>query len=61
MKVVFFANTEWYLYNFRLAFAKFLRDHDFEVAMVSPGGPYGGRLRAEGFRWFFDGLVAWHK
>ncbi|MGZ5123467.1 MAG: glycosyltransferase family 4 protein [Burkholderiales bacterium] len=51
MKVLFFANTEWYLYNFRLAFAKFLRDRGFEVVMVSPVGPYGARLVAEGFRW----------
>lgn len=51
MKVLFFANTEWYLYNFRLAFAKFLRDRGFEVVMVSPVGPYGARLIAEGFRW----------
>jgi glycosyltransferase involved in cell wall biosynthesis len=51
LKVVFFANTEWYLFNFRLDFAKFLREHDFEVVMVSPAGPYGARLRAEGFRW----------
>jgi glycosyltransferase involved in cell wall biosynthesis len=51
VKVLFFANTEWYLYNFRLAFAKFLRDRGFEVVMVSPAGPYGARLMAEGFRW----------
>lgn len=51
MKVVFFANTEWYLFNFRLDFAKFLREHGYEVVMVSPAGPYGGRLQAEGFRW----------
>jgi len=51
VKVLFFANTEWYLYNFRLAFAKFLRDRGFEVVMVSPVGPYGARLVAEGFRW----------
>jgi glycosyltransferase involved in cell wall biosynthesis len=52
LKVVFFANTEWYLYNFRLGFAKFLRDRGYEVVMVSPAGPYGARLMAEGFRWF---------
>ena len=52
MKVVFFANTEWYLYNFRLGYAKFLRDCGYEVVMVSPAGPYGARLIAEGFRWF---------
>lgn len=51
MKVLFFANTEWYLYNFRLGFARFLRDRGFEVVMLSPEGPYGARLIAEGFRW----------
>src|SRR4051812_39652412 len=50
-KIIFFANTEWYLYNFRLGLAKFLRDRGFEVVMVSPIGPYGPRLVAEGFRW----------
>jgi glycosyltransferase involved in cell wall biosynthesis len=51
LKVLFFANTEWYLYNFRLGFARFLRDRGFEVVMVSPVGPYGARLINEGFRW----------
>lgn len=51
MKVIFFANTDWYLYNFRLALAKFLRERDFEVVMLSPKGPYGALLEAEGFRW----------
>ncbi|MGE5471031.1 MAG: glycosyltransferase family 4 protein [Bacteroidota bacterium] len=50
-KVLLFANTEWYLFNFRLGFAKFLRERGFEVVMVSPQGPYGSRLEAEGFRW----------
>jgi glycosyltransferase involved in cell wall biosynthesis len=51
MKVLFFANTEWYLYNFRLALARFLRDQGFEVVMISPPGAYGPRLEAAGFRW----------
>ena len=51
MKVLLFANTDWYLYNFRLGLAKFLRDNGFEVVMISPQGPYGPRLVAEGFRW----------
>lgn len=51
MKVIFFANTDWYLYNFRLGLAKFLRDRNFEVVMFSPDGPYGPLLQAEGFRW----------
>jgi glycosyltransferase involved in cell wall biosynthesis len=51
MKVLLFANTEWYLYNFRLGLAKFLRSKGLEVVMMSPPGPYGARLEAAGFRW----------
>lgn len=51
MKVIFFANTDWYLYNFRLAFAHFLRDRGFEVVMLSPVGSFGPLLEAQGFRW----------
>lgn len=51
MKVIFFANTDWYLYNFRLELARFLRDHGFEVVMLSPHGSYGPMLEAAGFRW----------
>jgi glycosyltransferase involved in cell wall biosynthesis len=51
VKVVLFANTEWYLYNFRRSLAIALRDAEHEVLLVSPPGPYGERLRALGFRW----------
>ena len=51
MKVIFFANTDWYLYNFRLALARYLHEQQFEVIMVSPAGPYGPLLEREGFRW----------
>ncbi len=51
MKILFFANTDWYLYNFRLALAKFLREHGLEVVMLSPVGSYGELLEKEGFRW----------
>lgn len=51
MKVLLFANTDWYLYNFRLGLAKFLRNNGFEVVMMSPRGAYGPRLMAAGFRW----------
>lgn len=51
MKVLFFANTEWYLFNFRLALAKHLREKGVEVVMISPFGPYGTKLEEEGFRW----------
>ena len=51
MKIVLFANTEWYLYNFRRSLAMALRDAGHDVLLVSPPGPYGERLRALGFRW----------
>ncbi|WP_133512492.1 glycosyltransferase family 4 protein [Candidatus Thiosymbion oneisti] len=52
MKVLFFANTDWYLYNFRLGLARFLRERGTEVVMMSPYGAYGPRIEAAGFRWF---------
>jgi len=51
VKVLLFANTDWYLYNFRRTLALALRDAGHEVVMVSPPGPYGVRLETLGFRW----------
>ena len=51
MKVLLFANTDWYLYNFRLPLAMALREAGYEVVCVSPPGRFGERLRAAGFRW----------
>lgn len=50
-KALLFANTEWYLYNFRRSLALALRNAGYEVLLVSPPGPYGEKLRALGFRW----------
>lgn len=46
-----FANTDWYLYNFRLSLAESLRASGVSVLLVSPPGPYGERLEALGFEW----------
>ena len=51
MKVIFFANTDWYLYNFRFSLANALRDKGIEVVLLSPGGEYAKRLREAGFCW----------
>jgi len=51
MKIVLFANTEWYLYNFRRSLALALRDAGHEVLLISPDGPFGARLRGLGLRW----------
>src|SRR5690606_4810662 len=50
-KVILFANTDWYLFNFRLALAERLRSEGVEVLLLSPPGKYGERLLAAGFRW----------
>jgi glycosyltransferase involved in cell wall biosynthesis len=51
LKIIFFANTDWYLYNFRRALASAARNAGHEVILVSPHGPYGAKLETMGFRW----------
>jgi glycosyltransferase involved in cell wall biosynthesis len=51
LKALLFANTDWYLYNFRLPLAKALRSSGYDVVLVSPPGDYAKRLTQEGFRW----------
>jgi len=51
MKIILFANTDWYLYNFRRSLALALRDAGHDVLLISPPGPYGEKLRALGLRW----------
>lgn len=50
-KVLLFANTDWYLYNFRLPLANALRERGYEVVLVSPPGEYTCLLQQAGFRW----------
>ena len=50
-KIILFANTDWYIYNFRLALAKELRSHGYEVVILSPPGNFHERLQANGFQW----------
>jgi len=50
-KVILFANTDWYLYNFRRSLALALREHGYDVVLLSPPGEYGPRLRALGLEW----------
>ena len=51
MKALLFANTDWYLYNFRLPLAKALRSGGYDVVLLSPPGDYARLLVQEGFRW----------
>jgi len=45
------ANTDWYLYNFRLSLAEAARRQGFEVVLVSPPGQYVSELEQCGFGW----------
>lgn len=54
MKVLLVANTDWYLFRFRLALARELRAAGHEVVLVSPPGEFVTHFQKEGFRW-----VAW--
>jgi glycosyltransferase involved in cell wall biosynthesis len=51
VKVLLFANTAWYLYNFRRSLALALKDAGHDVLLVSPPGPHGEKLRGLGLRW----------
>jgi glycosyltransferase involved in cell wall biosynthesis len=51
VKIILFANTSWYLYNFRLPLAVALRSQGDDVVLVSPRDEYSDKLSAEGFRW----------
>jgi glycosyltransferase involved in cell wall biosynthesis len=49
--VVMFANTDWYLYNFRRSLALKIQSLGHTVLMISPDGQFGPRLRDLGLRW----------
>jgi glycosyltransferase involved in cell wall biosynthesis len=51
MKAILFANTDWYLYNFRLELAFALKQAGYQVVLMSPDGEYRGKLEQAGFRW----------
>lgn len=51
MKIVLFANTDWYLYNFRRTLALALSEAGHDVLLISPGEKYGEKLQALGLRW----------
>ena len=50
-KIILFANTDWYLYNFRRSLALALQAQGYDVLLISPPGTYGEKLRTLGLRW----------
>lgn len=51
MKVLLFANTDWYHYNFNLPLARVLQRQGVQVVLLSPPGRFAERLVEAGFRW----------
>lgn len=51
MKIILFANTDWYLYNYRLQLAATLRETGNEALLVSPAGRYSRQIQEAGFNW----------
>lgn len=51
MKLLCFANTDWYLYNYRMPIDKILKDKGYEITMVSPPGDYVKHIIDAGFQW----------
>jgi glycosyltransferase involved in cell wall biosynthesis len=50
-KIILAANTDWYLFNFRLSLARYLREAGFDVILVSPPGKYAQKLIEQGYSW----------
>ncbi len=53
-KIFLIANTDWYLYNFRLSLAKSLAEKGNQVIFVSPAGKFVPAIQEAGFEW-----IAW--
>lgn len=50
IRILLVANTAWYLYRFRIAFAKYLKESGYDVILLAPASEYSKKLRDEGFR-----------
>lgn len=53
-KILLVANTDWYLFNFRLSLARELSEDNFDVSFVCPSYEYAEPIQAAGFR-----LIPW--
>jgi len=50
-KILYVANWDWVIYNFRQALARAACEAEYEVALVCPAGEYVTQLQSAGFRW----------
>ena len=51
MRILLFANTDWYLYNFRMPLVQTLQKEGHEVLLLSPPGPYAKRMQDAKLNW----------
>jgi len=51
MKITLFANTDWYLHNYRMSLAEILRDLQNDLILLSPSGNYSNQIGSLGFDW----------
>jgi glycosyltransferase involved in cell wall biosynthesis len=50
VRMLLFANTDWYLYNYRLALANAIHDQGHELILLSPPGKYQQKMIDQGFQ-----------
>jgi glycosyltransferase involved in cell wall biosynthesis len=51
VKIILFANTDWYLFKFRIAQARALRELGVDLTLVSPPGTFSPELEKMGYHW----------
>lgn len=51
MKILYFANTDWFLYNYSLSLFKFMQTKGYQVCLSSPKGAYSALLQKENLDW----------
>ncbi len=51
MKIILFANTDWYIYNYRMPLVETLRGMKNEIILLSPSGSYSDRIKKSGYDW----------
>ena len=49
-KIIFIANSSWYVYNFRLSLLNNLKKKGYSISIIAPIDQYTSLLKKEGFK-----------